>query len=187
MTLDCPSSCPWLVAARRHELRTNRSQPPPELSYPDEDISRHFILENEGPLSALLMALRKFADQNGSLRDSGALEAIRALAETFRTLQTGIYYEKPPDAPVARALYVELARSVQDFRQQQETRGSSTPLRDSHVFLLLVFLLRMGEITGNGRRLSRAFLDDVRRQIGPSPEGSSGLMAAPAASRIVVP
>ena len=43
---------------------------------------------------------------------------MEALAETLRTLGTGIYYEKPPDMPVARALYAQIAEFLQEFREK---------------------------------------------------------------------
>jgi len=96
------------------------------------------------------------------------MAALTALAETYRTLGSGIYYEKPPDEPVARGLYTELMKFVQKS-QQEEAEGTGR-LKDAEVLPLLVFLLRVARARTNGRPRSKAFLDFLRAQFPQSPE-----------------
>lgn len=96
-----------------------------------------------------------FQIQERELHDREAIQALEALAETYRTLGTGIYYERPPDAPVPRALYASIAEFLTEFRKSQ---AGLPGLKDADVFHLLVFLLRVAKQETNGRPRSRAFL-----------------------------
>lgn len=188
VTLDCPSDCSWLIAARRYEQSHQRPLAPREISFPDVEIPRDFVLEHEEILAQLMAAIGGFAAANPALRDSESLDAVKAMAETYRTLQSGIYYERPPSIPLAQALYGELAKFISEFRQQQATRGGRS-LKDSEIFRLLVFVVRLGELSSNGRPRSRAFLDYLRQQF---PGTSAGTADAPRAtqatpSRIILP
>lgn len=108
--------------------------------------------------------------------------ALEALAETYRTLGTGIYYERPPDYPAARSLYGEMGNFLQEFRKHEADRtGLSSGLKDSDVFLFLVFLLRVAKQETNGRPRSRAFLSFLRSRF-PMPKE-----AVQEAPRIIVP
>ena len=80
----------------------------------------------------------------------------------YRTLGSGIYYERPPDAPLARALYAQIAQALQEFQGSEPLRFNFPRLKDSDIFQLLVFLLRVGKQESNGRPRSRAFLDFLR-------------------------
>ena len=80
----------------------------------------------------------------------------------YRTLGSGIYYERPPNAPLARAVYAQIAQSLHQFQKNEAGRSNFPRLKDSDIFQLLVFLLRVGKQESNGRPLSRAFLDFLR-------------------------
>jgi hypothetical protein len=175
VTLDCPSDCPWLIAARRYEENHRRSSPPREISFPDVDVPRDFVLEHEEALGRLMAFLGEFAAANPALRDSECVDALKALAETRRTLQSGIYYERPPALPLARALYDHLAKFIADLPQQPSATSGAQPLKDSQIVALLVLQIRLAELSTNGRPRSRAFLDYLRQHfLGPaSPSASS--------------
>ena len=91
------------------------------------------------------------------------LAAIQALAETYKTLRTGIYYEKPPDARLPRELYAALTSFIAEMKQQQAER-SGFSLKDADIFYLLVFLYRMGLLRTNGRPRSRRYIEFLRGQ-----------------------
>src|SRR6185437_10022636 len=102
--------------------------------------------------------------------------------EMYRTLGSGIYYERPPDVPLARALYAQIAHVLQEFQKNEPGRSNFPRLKDSDVFQLLVFLLRVGKQKSNGRPRSRAFLDFLRTRF-PLP-ADAPYQDAP---RIIVP
>ena len=99
-----------------------------------------------------------------------ALAALGAMAETFRTLGSGIYYEKPPEGAVRHALYAKLAEFLQEYKKQEAEQTGFATLKDTEIFHLLVFLLRVARQHNNGRPKSRAFLDFLRAQYPRSPE-----------------
>jgi hypothetical protein len=176
VTIDCPSDCAYLIAARRYEQEHRKPLPEDELPYPEVELERELVEDRRAFVTHLAASLVEFARQNHSLTDREALEALGALGETYRTLTAGIYYEKPPAAVPARALYEQLSKAIQQFKKEEAERAGFPTLKDTEAFQLLVFLLRLGRQRTNGRRLSRGFLDYLRARF---PE------AQPAAPRIV--
>lgn len=181
VTIDCPSGCPYLVTARRYETEHRKPISFKEFPYPDVEFLPEFVHERWTVVSGLATAILAFQIESQELNDGAVLASLEALAETYRTLGTGIYYERPPDASLARALYHRIARFVQDFQTQEAERRGFSSLKESELFRLLVFLLRVGKRETNGRPRSRAFLDFLRSQF-PLPQG-----LAKGGSRIIVP
>jgi len=164
VTIDCPVDCTYLLAAHRYEDEHRRPAAPSDLPFPDADFSPDLIHEKRPVVSGLGLNILKFAGNQPSLVDADAMAALAALADTYRTLGSGLYYEKPPEAPLAHALYSELVKFIQDFRQQDAERAGFTSLKDTEVFHLLVFLLRVAKNRTNGRSRSRRFLEFLRAQ-----------------------
>jgi len=181
VTIDCLPDCPHVVAAHRYESEHRKPLPAAELPYHDMQVRVEFVYEHWPVIGGLATAILAFQRQEKELNDGSASAALEALAETYRTLGAGIYYERPPADPLARALYGELSRFLQDFRKEQSARAGFSALKDSDVFLLLVFLLRLAKQETNGRPRSRAFLDFLRARFPVSAE------AAKEGPRIIVP
>lgn len=181
VTIDCPPDCSHLIAAHRYEAEHRKPLPVAELPYPDLQVPVDFVYEHWPVITGIAGAILAFQAQNRDLNDGAVLAAIEALAETCRTLGSGIYYERPPDAPAARALYGQIGQLLQELRKEEAARSGFTVLKDSDVFQLLVFLLRVGKQETNGRPRSRAFLDFLRARF-PLP-----VEAAKEPSRIIVP
>jgi len=95
------------------------------------------------------------------------LDAAHTLAESYRTLVSGIYYEKPPDNPVAAGLYAALAKFIEEGKKREAEHPEVTPLKDSEIFHLLVFFERFGRLRSNGRPRTRAFIEFLRSQFPP--------------------
>jgi hypothetical protein len=102
--------------------------------------------------------------------DAAVLAAIQALAETYKTLSSGIIYEKPPDAPLPRELYAAMTAFIAEIKKQQAERAASASLKNSEVFYLLVSIYRMGLLRTNGRPRSRRFIEFLRNQFPQAPE-----------------
>ena len=181
VTFDCPSHCPHLLTARRYEDEHPREHTPEEIPFPDVELTPHFIRERQPVISGLGFTILKFARENTALSDADVLAALQALAETYRTLGSGIYYEKPPQALLPRGLYAALQTFLQQLKTQEAERTGFPSLKDAQVFRLLVFLLRVGKHRSNGRPRSRAFLDFLRAHYPKSPEIDKE------APRIVIP
>jgi hypothetical protein len=169
VSIDCPSDCSYLVAAHRYEDDHQRSLPAdtPLLA---EKIPQDTVHTHQRLMAALAFSIAKFCAVQPATVDTDVLAALLALAETYKTLGSGIIYEKPPVAPLPRELYAALITFVSEVKKQQAERANSASLKDSEVFFLLVFLYRMGLLRTNGRSRSRRFIEFLRGQFPQAPE-----------------
>ena len=167
--IDCPSDCSYLVAAHRYEDEHQRSLPA-DTPLLDEKIPQDIVHAHQQLMAALAFSIAKFCAVQPAAVDTDVLAAIQALAQTYKTLSSGIIYEKPPDALVQRELYVALIAFISEVKKQQAERGNSPALKDLELFYLWVFLYRMGLLRTNGRPRSRRFIEFLRSQFPQSPE-----------------
>ncbi|HTR46475.1 MAG TPA: hypothetical protein VMM16_03700 [Verrucomicrobiae bacterium] len=164
VAIDCPAGCPHLITAHRYEAEHRKPLAAEELPYRDVQVRPDFVYERWPVIAGLAGMILRLQIQDKELNDSAASAAIEALAETYRTLGTGIYYEKPPDAPLPRALYGQMAQLLQEFRKAESAHPGAPSLREPDVFQLLVFLARVAKQETNGRPRSRAFLGFLRER-----------------------
>ena len=169
VTIDCPSDCSYLVAAHRYEDEHRRSLPA-DAPLIDEKIPQDIVYTHQQLMAALAFSVAKFCAVQPAAVDADVLAAIQALAQTYKTLSSGIIYEKPPDAPLPRELYAALMALISELKKQQSERASVAGLKDAELFHLLVFLYRMGLLRTNGRPRSRRFIEFLRGQFPQSPE-----------------
>lgn len=94
--------------------------------------------------------------------DSDVKEALDALVRTYRTLQSGLYYDSRPTNPVAGAIYARVQESLDDIRKRERAASGMQTIRDADILGLCAFLQRMEIQQNNGRRLGRAFIDFMR-------------------------
>jgi hypothetical protein len=164
VTIDCPPDCTYLITAHRYEAEHRQPLSADEFPYREVEFPVEFVYEHWPVVSGIAGTILRFQMQSRELNDTAARLALEALAETYRTLEAGIYYERPPDMPVARALYAHMVEFLQEFRKQEAFRAGFPSLKDSDIFRLLVFLLRICKQETNGRPLSRAFLGFLRER-----------------------
>jgi len=169
VTIDCPSNCSYLVAAHRYEDEHQRSLPA-DTPLLDEKISQDIVYNHQQLMAALAFSIAKFCAVQRSAADTDVLSAIQALAQTYKTLSSGIIYENPPDAPLPRELYAALIAFIAEVKKQQAERAASATFKDLDLFYLWVFLYRMGLLRTNGRPRSRRFIEFLRSQFPQSPE-----------------
>ncbi len=169
VTIDCPSDCSYLVAAHRYEDGHQRSLSA-DTPLLDEKIPQDIVYTHQQLMAALAFSIAKFCAVQPGTVDADVLAAIQALAQTYKTLSSGIIYEKPPHAPLPRELYAALIAFISEVKKQQAERAGSVGLKDTEVFYLLVFLYRMGLLRTNGRPRSRRFIEFLRGQFPQSPE-----------------
>ena len=162
VAIDCPVDCSYLISAHRYEDEHQRQLPPDTpllgVTLPSDIIHTHQQL-----MAVLAFTIAKFWVTHREATDNDVLAAIQALAETTRTLMTGIYYETQPAGQLRRELYAALTAFVGEVKQKQAQQGGST-LKDSDFFYLLVFLYRMGLLRTNGRPRSRRYIEFLRNQ-----------------------
>jgi hypothetical protein len=181
VTIDCVPDCTYLMQAHRYEAEHRKPLSPDELPYKEIEFPADFVYEHWPVVAGLGGEILAFQAENREANDNTARRALEALGETYRTLETGIYYERPPDMPLARALYAQLHQSLADDRKQAANRAGFSSLKDADIFRLLVFMLRISKQHTNGRPLSRAFLGFLRERLAPV-EANKGEQ-----SRIIVP
>ncbi len=181
VTLDCPADCAFLVAAHRYEFEHRKPLAESEVPFPDVEFSPNLIYDRQPLLAALSFAILQFATNRRELTDGDVLDALIAQAETYRTLMSGIYYQKPPQAPLAAGLYDALTNSIQEYKKQESTQTGFQIVKDTEIFYLLVFLARMARSWTNGRPRARIFIEYLRTQFPEAREAQAE------ASRIIVP
>jgi hypothetical protein len=160
--IDCPSDCSYLVAAHRWEQSHPKPLAEGDVPFPDVSFPSDLIHTRQAQLSGLGYTILMYAADQRSLTDSDVFAAVQALAETRRTLLSGIYYEKPPDNPVAAGLYAALAKFIEDEKKHSAEHPEFPALKDMEIFHLLVFFLRFGRLRSNGRPRTRAFITFLR-------------------------
>lgn len=180
VTIDCPPDCSYLLAAHRYEAEHRRPPSAEDFPYKEIQFPVEFVYERWPVVTGIAGTILHFQMEHRNINDGSVQLALETLAATYRTLGTGILYERPPDAPVARALYGQLDAFLQEFRKQEADRAGFPSLKDSEVFQLLVFMQRLLKQETNGRPLSRSFLGFLRERF-PLPA------AEKEASRIIVP
>jgi hypothetical protein len=169
-TVNCPLECPYLREARTREK-------PPDVDprqFPNLDIrvDEDLLRRNEPLLIAAAAALAKAALETAGAVDHDAKEALDSLVRTWRTLQSGLYYESRPENRIA----ARLQETVQERLNQLRTRASEAgvSIRDSDVLVVLAFLQRL-EIQHNNRRpKGRAFIDFLRGFFPPDQPPGAG-------------
>jgi hypothetical protein len=169
VSIDCPSDCSYLIAAHRYENEHQRSIPA-DTPLLEEKIPQDTVYAHQQLMSALAFSIAKFCAVQPTATDSDVLAALEALAQTYKTLGSGIIYENPPVAPLPRELYAALIAFLSEVKKQQAERANSAAWKDSEVFFLLVFLYRMGLLRTNGRPRSRRFIEFLRAQFPQAPE-----------------
>ena len=169
VTIDCTPDCPHLLAAHRYEDEHPRALPP-DTPLLDVNLPSDVVHTHQQLMAALAFTIAKFCPTQHDATDADVLAGMLALAETYKTLRSGIYYEKPPDAHVPRELYAALTTFIAEVKQEQAERSNSAALKESDIFLILVFLYRMGLLRTNGRPRSRRFIEFLRSQFPDAPE-----------------
>ena len=94
---------------------------------------------------------------------------------------SGIFYERPPEAPLPRELYGAVGALLTEIKKRQAEQPGTLVLKDADIFHVLVFLYRMGLLRTNGRPKSRKFIEFLRAQFSQAQELKKE------ESRIIVP
>jgi hypothetical protein len=163
VTIDCPADCPHLVASRRYD-QSRRQLDWSKVPFPEARIPSTFVASHEKFLASLSYAICAHAREHAALADSDVVESLGKLAETYRTLASGLIYEQPPEYLLQRELYERLKGAIDEYRKSAASQLPLAGLRDSEVRDALIFLAQLGSTRSNGRPKSRAYLDFLRGQ-----------------------
>jgi len=163
VTISCPPDCAYLVAAHRYEDEHKRALPD-DTPFLDERIPQEILHTHQQLMAAVAFQTAKFASNQSSTADPDVLLSLAALAGTYKTLQSGLLYEKIPEVPAQRDLYLALSQFLNGIKQKAAESGNSAALKDAAIFHVIVFLYRMGLLRSNGRPRSRRFIEFLRGQ-----------------------
>jgi len=163
VTLSCPVNCGYLIAAHRYEDEHKRAMPA-DTPFIEERLPQDILHSQQQLMSLLAFQIAKFANVEPAATDPDVLAAIAALAGTYKTLQSGLLYERIPEIPVQRDLYLALTKFLDEIKKEAAEKGNSGAVKDSSVFHVAVFLYRMGALRSNGRPRSRRFMEFLRGQ-----------------------
>ena len=177
VSIDCPWDCPYLVASRKYD-EGRREIDWGSIPFSDVEISQGFVQAHLPLMMALLSSIGRYSGGHRQVVDTDVVASLKALAETYRTLSSGLYYEKPPDYLYPRELYQELKAALEEFQRVEAQRQGLTSTRNSDIRDALIYLTRLAAIRANGRPKGRAFLDLIR-EVAPNE-------SAKADSRIVL-
>jgi len=164
VTIDCPTDCPYLMDSRRYEVG-RRQVDWSKVPFADVKIPFEFAQNHTPLLAALISTIWEYAREHRQVVDTDAIAALQALAETYRTLSSGLYYERPPDYLYRRELYDALKASLEEFKQAEAQKAGMAVTRDSEIRDTLIFLTQLGATRENGRPKGRAFLDLIRTEL----------------------
>jgi hypothetical protein len=160
VTLACPLECEYLREAHRRE----KPMPLPQgqLSNPDIAVSEEFVRSHEEFLLFCIFSLVQAALQTPGAVDSDVIDALEALIQTHRTLESGLYYETRARNTIAAGVQRSFEASLADYQKLRTEREHLSPGRNVEVLAILVFLHRLGQQNQNGRPRGRMYLDLLR-------------------------
>jgi hypothetical protein len=161
VTLTCPLECEYLAEAHRRE----KPMPLPDgqLANPDINITEEFIRSHEEFLLFCVFSLVQAALQTWGAVDSDVIDALQALIQTHRTLESGLYYESRAQNTVAARIQRSFEASLADYQKLRTEREHLSPVRNVEILAVLVFLHRLAQHNQNGRPRGRMYLDLLRR------------------------
>jgi hypothetical protein len=184
-TVHCPLECVYLQDARKHEKPP--AADPDNLPNRDIRVSESFLRERE---ELFVFAGRTIRDAALTMQDAVDLdvrEALEALVQTYKTMESGLLYETRPSNLLAAAICQRFRQQLAEFLRQRKERLGMETIRDADVLGVLVFLQRLEYLNNNGRKWGRAFLGFLLQQIPDTIEsdGVSRRVAGPDAQLIV--
>jgi len=128
---------------------------------PNQDIrvSDSLLEQSAALLAFIAIALRDAAREVKGATDWDMREAIQALIRTWKTIQSGLYYDTRPENQYAARIAQTVKQRIEDIRREERREQVVSAIRDSDILAILAFLQRWEYSTNNGRKYCRAFLD----------------------------
>ncbi len=184
VTLDCPSTCPYLQEARKHEKPRELTEEQRAELFPRVEVKQTFAYEREPLIVGLSYALVRSAREERSINDRDAIAAVVSLARKYETMVgSGLVYEQSSANILQQHMADEMEKMIAEYREMEQKHIGYATLRDSEVLQALVFLVRMAYGKTSGRPRSHAFLEFLFQRF---PEKETGV-AAPQGSSLIIP
>jgi hypothetical protein len=156
-SIDCPVGCEYLREAHRHEKKADFDA----SKVPNQDIriTESFLQENQLLLAFIAIALFDSISESPEATDWDVRDALQSLLETYRALQSGLYYQPLPTNLYASRIATRVQAKITDIRKREKEATGATTIRDAAILAVLAFLQRLEYSHNNGRRRCRAFID----------------------------
>jgi hypothetical protein len=183
-SVDCPLDCAYLQDAHEHERPPNFDAA--TLPNRDIEITEEFLETNQVLMAFLAISIFEGALQSPGATDWDVREALEALIKTYRTLQSGLYYETVPANMFAATMVSSVQTKIADIKKREAEATGVTTIRDAALLGVLAFLQRLEYSHNNGRKRSRAFLDFLRGFYVPSMESAEAEALEPDEPRIIL-
>jgi hypothetical protein len=144
--------------------------PVPETQLANSDIvvNEEFVRSHEELLLFCIYSLVQAALRTSGAVDSDVVEALEALIQTHRTLESGLYYETRAQNTIAAGIQRSFAASLADYQKLRAEREHLSTVRNAEILAILVFLYRLAQQNQNGRLRGRMYLD-LLLQMTPEP------------------
>jgi hypothetical protein len=177
VSLRCPLDCVYLQEAHaREQLETI---PAEKLPSPDIRITESFLEQHMPLVDAVGAILRDAALAESGAIDTDMQEALDAITRTWRTLESGLYYETRPENPIAAHIQTRVQEEIANLRKELASKG--VPAIPDSVFLgILVFFHRMSIQYDNHRKYGRLFIGSFGAVPPPTAEPASAPLILPA-------
>ncbi len=173
VSVECPFDCEHLQEARQHERVPDLKEE--DIPNRDIEITDSFLEENDALVSLASRILIEAAMEVPGAVDADVRQALGALVRTFRTLESGLYYESRPENPLAAGVQQGFQTRLDRVRQEMAQKGGGGSIRDAAMLGVLVFLERIALHYDNGRRRGRSFLHFLHQRFAaPAPPGGTG-------------
>ncbi|MEK7751400.1 MAG: hypothetical protein AAB654_05750 [Acidobacteriota bacterium] len=179
VTVNCPFECEYLQQARLHERMPDLKEQ--DLPNRDIEVTESFIQEHEALASLSSRLLLEASVAVPGVSDADVREALETLIRTFRTLESGIYYESRPNNPLAAAVHQGFQARLSQARQEmaRQSGGAGGAIRDNAILGVLALLQRMALNFANGRSHGRAYLHFLHDRFSDQPVPGDALPPAP--------
>jgi len=161
-TINCPLSCEYLQMAHHHEALEKKD--PAGVPNADTRITQEFLQTNVQLVVALQHALLLGAVQTNAV-DNDVKEALDGLVRTYKTLDSGLYYDSRPTNPMAGGIFDAIQARVAEIRKLENDRGVHK-LLESQIQKVLILLQQMEYAFNNRRSRGRCFLDNLQATLG---------------------
>lgn len=161
VSLSCPLECEYLQEAHRREKPIPVANP--QASNADVQVSEEFLQTQEELVLFCIYSLVQAALRTAGALDADILVALEALIQTHRTLESGLVYETRAENTIAAAVQRSFAASMADYQKLRAEREALSPVRNSEILKVIVFLHRLGQQNLNGRPRGRMYLDLLRQ------------------------
>ena len=163
MTLNCPLECEYLQEAHRREKPIEIAEG--RLANPDIEVSEDFIRSHEEILIFAMYSLLQASLRTEGAVDTDVANALEALIQTHRTLESGLYYETRAENTVAARIQRSFENSFAEYQKMRTEREKLSPVRNSEILAILVFLHRLAQQNQNGRPRGRMYVDLLRQMV----------------------